>query len=265
MTPTRPLALVTGASAGLGREFCRQLAARGFDLVLVARDAARLEAVAAELAARHGVAAAALPADLSVDGDVDRVVARIAAEPRLELLVNNAGFGTGGTLRTADPAGQEAMVRVHVLAPMRLAQAAVRAMVPRGRGGIINVASVAGFLHSIGNVNYCATKAYLIAFSEGLAAELYGTGVHAQALCPGFTHTEFHARLGFDKRQVPGWMWLDARRVVRESLDALARGGSSVYVPGKRYRAILAVARLMPRAVRVRLGRRSHRELRPPR
>ncbi|HEU4697575.1 MAG TPA: SDR family NAD(P)-dependent oxidoreductase [Gemmatimonadales bacterium] len=260
--PPRPLALVTGASAGIGREFCAQLAGRGFDLVLVARDAARLGALAGELRARFGVVAEPLAADLAADADVDRVVARIAAAPRLALLVNNAGFGTGGALATADAEGQARMVRVHVLAAMRLAQVAVRGMAAHGGGAIVNVASVAGFLRSVGNVNYCATKAYLIAFSESLAAEVEPAGVRVQALCPGFTHSEFHQRMGADKGEIPAWMWMDAPRVVRESLAAvLDRAGPVVVIPGKRYRVIVGLLRVLPGGLLRRLLRRGYRHL----
>jgi short-subunit dehydrogenase len=257
----RGAAAVTGASAGIGRAFAERLAARGYDLIVIARDRERLEALAAGLRAAHGVRVDVEPADLSRDDEVDRLVALLRGRADLALLVNNAGFGTGGTLATADPDGQARMVRVHVLAAMRLAQAALAPMLARGRGGIVNVASVAGFMHSVGNVNYTATKAYLINFSQGLAAELHGTGVRVQALCPGFTHSEFHARFGFDKGEIPRALWMDAERVVRESLAALERGGPVVYVPGKRYRAIVALLRVVPDRLLAWIGRRGHRSV----
>jgi short-subunit dehydrogenase len=235
----RPLAVITGASAGLGREFAVQLAQRGHDLALVARDATRLEALAAELAAAHGVRAEAWPCDLGQAADVDALVARLKAAPRVDLLVNNAGFGTQGALAKADPVGQEQMIMVHVMAATRLSQAVLPGMVARQRGGILNVSSVASWIATQGNVNYCATKAYLRTFSLALAAECAGRGITVQALCPGFTHTEFHQRLGFDKGGVPAWLWLPASRVIRESLDALAAGGPVVVVPGKRYKLMV--------------------------
>ena len=192
---SRGLAVVTGATAGIGREFADQLGAQGYDLLLVARDQRRLAVTAEALTAAHGVAAEPFPADLSRDEDVTLLAERLAASPRLALLVNNAGFGTRGRLAEADIERQEAMLRLHVLAPMRLTRAALPGLLARGDGGVINVSSVAGFIYSAGNVNYCATKAYLTTFSEGLAAELHGTGVLVQALCPGFTRTEFHARM----------------------------------------------------------------------
>lgn len=242
-------AVVTGASAGIGREFCRQLAARGYDLILVARDAERLDALAAKLAAAHGVDAQPLPADLSRDGDVDRVVARILGTPALALLINNAGFGTAGSFVAGDPTAQEGMVRVHVLAPMRLVRAALPGMIAHRRGGIVNVSSIASFVYAAGSVNYCATKAYLTVFTEGLATELKGTGVQVQALCPGFTRTEFHQRIGPQAGDRRRFMWLTAESVVRASLAQLDRQGAVVCVPGLRYRLIVALIRILPRRV----------------
>lgn len=253
---SRGIALVTGASAGIGREFCRQLAARGYDLIAVARDAGRLDAVAGELGSAHGVAVHVLPADLTRDADLNLVAGR-AADPGLAMLVNNAGFGTVGHLATASLGPQEAMLRLHVLAPMRLTRAALPGLLARGRGAVVNVSSVAGFIYSPGNVNYCASKAYLTTFTEGLALELAGTGVSAQALCPGFTHTEFHARMGPDARLRPQFMWMTAETVVAASLRQLDRGGPVVCVPGAWYKAIVAGVHLLPRrAIGLLAGRR---------
>lgn len=240
------LAVVTGATAGIGREFAEQLAGRKHDLLLVARDAGRLAEAAASLASTHGVETEAFRADLTVDDDVTRLADRIAAAPRLALLVNNAGFGTRGRLAEADAATQVAMVRLHTLTPMRLTQAALPAMLRNRAGAIINVSSVASFIYSAGNVNYCATKAYLTTFSEGLAAELAGTGVQVQALCPGFTRTEFHSRLAEPDR-LPGFAWLSAQAVVAHSLRCLDRGGPTVCIPGLRFRLVVGILRLTPR------------------
>jgi len=243
---SRGLAVVTGATAGIGREFAEQLARRGHDLLLVARDRDRLTEAAATLASRHGVETAAFPADLTRDDDVTRLAERIAASPRLALLVNNAGFGTRGRLAEVDPARQVAMVRLHTLAPMRLTQAALPVMLRNRAGAVVNVSSIASFVYSAGNANYCATKAYLTTFSEGLAAELAGTGVQAQALCPGFTRTEFHSRMGEPDR-LPKFAWLSAEAVVKHSLRCLDRGGPTVCIPGLRFRVLVAVLRLTPR------------------
>jgi uncharacterized protein len=246
---SRGLAVVTGASVGIGREFVEQLAARGYDLLLVARDQARLATAATALTTAHGVAAEAFPADLTRDDDVTRLAERIAASPRLALLVNNAGFGSRGKLAQSDGAKQTAMVRLHVLAPMRLTRAALPVLLANGKGAVVNVSSIASFVYSAGNVNYCATKAYLTTFTEGLAAELHGTGVQAQALCPGFTRTEFHGRIAEPVERHPEWSWMSARFVVGYSLKCLDRGGPTVCIPGLKYRMLVRLIRLTPRGV----------------
>ena len=254
----RPLAVVTGATAGIGKVFCQRLAARGYDLIIAARDAARLEQLRAELEREHGISVEVFPADLTIDTDVSLLAERLTRSPGLSLLVNNAGFGTRGVLADASPALQEAMLRLHVVAPLRLSQAALPVLLRNGRGAIVNVSSVASFIYSAGNVNYCATKAYLTTFSEGLAAELTGTGVQVQALCPGFTRSEFHQRSNIDVSHLPRWMWLSADSVVDASLRALDRGGPVVCVPGLRYKLIVFLLRFTPRRVLRRIT-----ELRP--
>jgi short-subunit dehydrogenase len=252
----RPLALVTGASAGIGRAYADRLAGRGHDLVIVGRDAGRLDTLARELGTKHGVALEVFPADLSYDEEIDRLVDRVGAGPPLAVLVNNAGFGTKGRLVNTAPGPQAAMLHLHTLAPMRVTQAALPAMVARGSGAIVNVSSVAAFVFSPGSVNYCATKAYLNVFSEGLAAELRGTGVRVQALCPGFTQTEFHQRMGVAQRATYGARWLSAEFVVDRSLASLDRGGPVVCVPGARYRVAVAALRHVPRRLLEYLTRR---------
>jgi short-subunit dehydrogenase len=255
---SRGLAVVTGATAGIGREFAAQLAARGHDLLLVARDRARLADTATALAAAHGVQAEAFPADLSLDEEVTRLAEWLGAAPRLTLLVNNAGFGSRGRLAETNVERQEAMVRLHVLAPMRLTRAALPMLLANRRGGIINVSSVAGFVYSAGNVNYCATKSYLTTFSEGLAAELHGSGVGVQALCPGWTRTEFHARIQGPVERHPEFAWLSAREVVAYSLRCFDRGGPVVCIPGLRWRFAVGLLRLLPRSLIGRVTRRRY-------
>ena len=255
----RLVALVTGATAGIGRVFAQRLASTGHDLILVARDATRLGALADELTLQFGITAEALPADLSRDDGMRRVADRIAQEPRLAVLVNNAGFGTKGRLVNRPVAEQATMLELHVMAPMLHTRAALPGMLERRRGWIINVSSVASYTFSMGNVNYCATKAYLRVFSESLALELAGTGVQVQALCPGFTHTEFHDRAGMDKETIPGMLWLSSERVVDESLAQIAAGGHPVCVPSLRFKLIVLLLRYIPewamRPVRARYGR----------
>jgi short-subunit dehydrogenase len=160
------IAAITGASAGLGSVFARKLAAQGYDLLLIARRRDRLEQLAAELSAAHGIVAETMVADLARIDHIDRVAGRLAAEPRLALLVNNAGFGTKGVYYEAPLEEQVAMHRVHIDATMRLSHATLRGMVARDAGAIVNVSSVAGFMRSAANVSYCATKAWMNAFTE---------------------------------------------------------------------------------------------------
>jgi uncharacterized protein len=244
---TRPLAVVTGASAGLGREFSRQLAERGFDLLLVARDKARLEELSAELSAKYSITAEPWAADLSRDDGMRTLAEFLAQNDRVLLLVNNAGFGTKGKMATRPVAEQATMLELHVMAPMLLTRAVLPGMIARREGRIITVASVASFTASPGNVNYCATKAYQRVFMEALAMELHGTGVQVQALCPGFTHTEFHERMRIDKTKgIPSWAWLSADFVVRESLTKAFGDGPTVVIPGLRYRMVVFALRHMP-------------------
>jgi short-subunit dehydrogenase len=227
-------ALITGASSGIGAEFARQLAAQGYDLILVARRGERLSALAADLQDRHGITAEPLVADLSVAEDVERVAARLAELSNLALLVNNAGFGISGSLALAELQNQLDMLNVHVVAAMRLSHAALPGMIARGTGGIINVASLAAFMALPREVNYCATKAYLVTFSQALAAEVRRKGVRVQALCPGFTITEVHDepdRPGAGREGFPRFLWGSSQAVVADSLLALDRG-QVVCVPG---------------------------------
>lgn len=255
----RLVALVTGATAGIGRTFAQRLAASGHDVILVARDTVRLEALADELALQYGIEAEVVAADLSRDDGMRRVADRISNEPRLAVLVNSAGFGTKGRLVNRPVAEQATMLELHIVAPMLHTRAALPGMIERDRGWIINVSSVASFTYSMGNVNYCASKAYLRTFSEALALEVAGTGVRVQALCPGFTHTEFHDRAGIDKSAIPRLLWMPVARVVDESLAQIAAGGPVVCIPGRRYRLIVFLLRYVPgwlqRPMRARYGR----------
>jgi hypothetical protein len=230
----RPTALVTGASSGIGAEFARQLAAKGNDLILVARRADLLTALAVELQDRHGITAEPLIADLATTEGIEKVAARLAQVSDIALLVNNAGFGISGSLAGAALQGQLDMLNVHMVAAMHLSHAALPGMIERGSGGIINVASLAAFMALPGEVNYCATKAYLVAFSQALAAEVRRKGVRVQALCPGFTITEFHdepGRPGAGREGYPRFLWGSSRAVVADSLRALDRG-QVICVPG---------------------------------
>jgi uncharacterized protein len=239
-------ALITGGSAGIGAEFARQLAARGDDLVLVARDVARLQAAADDLGARHRVQVEVLGADLADRAQLARVESRLADRSRpVDLLVNNAGFGVNQLFLDGDLDAEQAMLDVLVTAVMRLTHAALPGMVGRGVGGVVNVSSVAGF---IAGGTYSAAKSWCTVFSESVHRQLEGTGVTVMALCPGFTHTEFHQRGGMDVEHLPDWMWLDAPDVVSTALADLRRG-KPLSVPSARYKAIHVLTSVLPRPV----------------
>ena len=257
--PTRPLALVTGASSGIGHAFATALARRGYDLMIVARDTDRLRALADELS-RMGASATEVAADLGTEDGLRAVETAIHAAGRLDLLVNNAGFGTTGTLADAPLDRQEQMLRLHVIAVNRLTWAALQLMRPARSGGIITVSSVASFANSSGNVNYCATKAYQRSFSEGLAIECEPERIRVQALCPGLTTTEFHERMAFDQRgKAPAWMWLSASEVVEISLRQFEAHGPVVCVPGAQYKAIVFLLRHLPLWVKRVLTQRAYK------
>ncbi len=252
-------ALVTGATAGLGLEFAWQLATARHDLVLVARDAERLERVATQINAAAGVRVDVLPADLSEPDDVARVAERLAVAgsedgdgPRpVGLLVNNAGFATAQPFIGGDLDLELRAADVMVRAVVQLTHAAAGQMTARGRGAILNVASVAALT---AGGTYAAAKAYVRTFTEALAVELKGTGVTATVLCPGFVRTEFHDRAGLDMDHVPEPGWLDAPYVVAEAL-ADVRRGVVISTPSARYKAASAVLRMAPRAAVRALGK----------
>lgn len=239
-------ALVTGPTAGIGRSFAHQLAARGHDLVLVARDSSRLEAEAAELRRRHGVEVEVLVTDLADRQQLARVEKRLADRDRpVDLLVNNAGFGLKGRFGENDVEAEQAMLDVLVTAVMRLSHAALGAMSERGRGGVIHVSSVAAFLP---RGTYSAAKAYVNAFGRWAAQEYRPLGVTVTTVCPGFTKTEFHARMDVSRGSAPRFLWLDADALVREAL-ADHDAGKAMSVPSRRYRAVVALVRLVPTRV----------------
>lgn len=253
-------ALVTGASSGIGESFARQLAAGGCDLVIVARRADRLEALAAELKDRHGVAVEVLVADLTEPQQLRAVEERLAdARQPIELLVNNAGFGSAGPFVKLPVDREDSQVRLNVLALVRLTHAALPVMTERRHGGVLNVSSLAGFFPSPGNATYSASKAFVTTFSESLHGEVRRRGVHVTALCPGFTRTEFQETSGMGDRGLPELAWLDRDAVVREGLRAVA-AGRAVCVPGAQYKVAPVLARVVPhpllRAVTERIWQR---------
>jgi uncharacterized protein len=250
----RSLAAITGASSGIGEVFARKLAPQ-YDLLLIARNKERLLALAGELEPLHGCAARVLDADLSDADQLGAVADRIAAEPNLALLVNNAGFGYRGAFWEADLERLENMHRLHVMALVRLSHAALRVLVPKNRGAIINLASVSSFVQRPGSASYGATKSWVAAFTEGLYVDLRQakSAVTVQALCPGFTYSGFHDVMGENRARIASAsFWMTAEEVVDASLQALAQGTVFV-VPGWRYKLLVAVARRLPFRLKLRM------------
>ncbi len=253
------LAAITGASSGIGAAFARRLVREGFGLLLVARRRERLEELAAELTATFGASVEVLAADLTRDADLGRVEDRLRSAPELVFLVNNAGFGSRGRFFEIEVERQDAMHRLHILATMRLTHAALPGMVSRHKGSVVNVSSVAAFLQGLGSVSYCSTKAWMNSFTEGLSTELRSidSPVQVQALCPGFTLTEFHDTLGVGRNIAPKSWWMKADDVVAESMAGLERR-KLIVVPGWRYRLVVAILSLTPRPLRHAMARRRY-------
>jgi short-subunit dehydrogenase len=242
---------VTGATSGIGLAFARALAARGDDLVIVARDEVRLRRVAGELA-RLGGDVRVVAADLATAAGTEQVAA-VLRDDEVDLLVNNAGFGSPRDFLQVPPAELDQSLDVLVRAPLQLCRAALPGMLARARGEVVNVASVAGFMPG---GTYAAHKAWLISFSRWLAVRCRGSGVRVLVLCPGLVRTEFHPRIGADMSWVPGWMWLDVDRLVRDALADLSRG-VTVSVPSRRYQLLSRLARVSPAGIAERVaGRR---------
>ena len=243
------LAVLTGASAGIGGAFARKLAARGYDLLLVARREDRLRALARQLRDQHGITAEFVAADLTDAAALESLAERIRAAADLALLINNAGFGTNHYFFETDAAGQDQMHRLHVVATARLTHAALANLQPRAVAGtgVINVSSVAAFAPAPQNVSYCATKAWMNRFTECLAIELgsWKSPVTVQALCPGYTLTEFHDVVHADRSAVPKSFWCTADFVVSESLRGFERRKLFV-IPGWRYKILTAILRILP-------------------
>ncbi|GAA2573288.1 SDR family oxidoreductase [Actinomadura fulvescens] len=241
-------ALVTGASSGIGESFARLLAGRGTDLVIVARRADLLDRLARDLVERYRVGVEVLAADLTDPAQRGEVEERLRADPpegrsgrgQIELLVNNAGYGAFGSFAELPMDDQLAEVELNVVALTRLTHAALPGMIARGRGGVLNVASMAGFAPSPGSAVYGASKAYVASFSESLHAEVTGKGVHVTALCPGFTRTT--------EEEEPNLLWLRRDDVARAGLDAVS-AGRAMCVPGLQYKAALPALKLAPRSL----------------
>ena len=249
---SRPRALITGASSGIGEAFARQLAKRGHDLVLVARRRDRMEKLATELADAHGVEVEVVEADLAKDGDVSAVEERVRRGD-IDLLVNDAGFGTRGEFAGLPLARELEELDVNVRALMRLTHAALGPMVERGRGGVINVASTGAFQPVPHMATYAATKAFVLHFSEALHEEVKGKGVTVTCLCPGPVKTEFQEVAGVNDRSVPSMAWKSTDDVVESALKAVS-ARRAITVPGALNRLTATAVKLMPRFVARRVA-----------
>jgi short-subunit dehydrogenase len=262
-TPTAEnrIALVTGATAGIGKAFAERLAGDGWDLVLVARDEERLRELACSLSDTYKVRTDILSADLSTVAGAEAVEGRLRST-RIDLLVNNAGLSLNTPFLKSTMERELYLLSVNVQAVMRLTHAALSGMVSRGKGAIINVSSVAGFAATMPGSTYPASKAWVTNFSESIALSVARNGIKVMALAPGFTRSEFHSRAGIDMSKTPSWMWLSAQQVVHTALRDLQKG-KTISVPSVKYKILVAIVRHTPtrilrklaKGARVRTGR----------
>lgn len=249
------VALITGASSGIGAAFANQLAAQKKNLILVDKQKEQLTELAKRLQQHHSISVDTLFADLSNPTDTEYIENRVSEIENLDILINNAGFGTSGNFIEANLSKQLDMINVHVIASVRFCRAALPKMVTRRKGTIINVSSIGAFKPVPGSVTYSATKAYLVTFSEALQIELAGTGVRVQALCPGFTQTNFHSTpefTNFNRSRIPKVFWMSAEEVAAKSLKALKRN-RAIYIPGFKNRLLVTLARIAKRCGQIRV------------
>jgi short-subunit dehydrogenase len=246
-------ALVTGASAGIGRAIAGDLARRGVDLVLVARDGARLEALAAELIVAHSVGVEVLVADLLSQDGRAAVESRVASLPTVDCVVNNAGMGTYGAIAASSVRAEQQQVELNVTALLRLSQVAAQTFNARRHGAILNVSSLAGFQPNPGHATYGATKAFVSSLTEAMHEELRPVGVHVTALCPGYTRTEFHERAAWDADGLPDMAWASADNVARAGIDGLL-ANRAIVVPGAQNKLLAGLSQLLPSAVTRRMA-----------
>lgn len=241
---SRPLAVITGASDGLGKEFARQLAAEGYDLLIVARRGQLLEEIKTELETKYNVKVEPYICDLANAEEVKKLEQHLEKSELLEFMINNAGYGLADAFPDVDPDSEEKMIRVHTISLMRLSRAALIPMRHRKKGFLINLSSSAAFLHGSNSAEYYATKAYTLSFSKCVQCDVQEYGIRVQALCPGFTHTGFHSTEPmkfFQKNKTPSFLWLNAEYVVRTSLRAIRKTKRVVCIPSFRYKLILAL------------------------
>ena len=238
-----PYALITGASSGIGKEYANQLARLGYDLVLVARDIARLNLVGEELKNRYKINYEVIGADLSVEADIEIVAVRLRDPNRfIEVLINNAGFGLNKSFEISTKVEEDSLLDVMVKAPMHLTKNVIPLMLENKKGYVINVGSVAAWITT---GTYSAAKSWLHSFSESLYAQYFKKGVYVSVVAPGFTRTEFHQRAKLKMNSFPNWMWLSDEFVVRKSLQGAFKK-KAVVVPGFQYKILGVVAKYVP-------------------
>jgi uncharacterized protein len=242
-------ALVTGPSSGIGRCIATELATRGTDIIVVARRKERLDTLATELRAAYGVAVEVIPTDLSNPTELLRVEDRLRDLHRpVDLIVNNAGLGTTGDFADLSMDGEDAQVRLNVLAMVRLTHAVLPTMISHHHGGVLNVASITALTPCPGHATYAATKAFIASFTESIRTEVKGEGVHVTLLLPGFTHTERFTVGGVRHVKLPQFLWLPPDRVAHEGLDAV-EAGRRRHIPGVANKIVVAAIRVVPRSV----------------
>ncbi|MFM7360149.1 MAG: SDR family NAD(P)-dependent oxidoreductase [Actinomycetota bacterium] len=243
-TTSKPIALVTGATAGIGAAFAEYLAQLGHNLVITARDLARLQQSASELRSKHGIEVEVIKADLATNEGIRTIELRLENISRpIEILINNAGFGINKSFSVSDRQSENDLLDVLVRAPLRFMHAVLPAMKERDSGTIINVSSVAGW---IAGGSYSAAKSYLTVMSESLHTELLGTNVKVHALCPGFTRTEFHQRGRMKMSGLPEFLWLEASEVVATAWRS-SQKGKALSIPGSQYKLLTFLMRYIPR------------------
>lgn len=239
-------ALITGSSSGIGEAFAKELASQNCDLVIIARRKDRLLELARELKSNYSISVYVIAADISTEKGIEQVEEYIKKAKNLDILINNAGFGTRGNFSDVSPEKSINMINVHVLAPTRFCRAVLPGMIKRNKGSIINVSSLAALYPIKGNAIYKATKTYLITFSKSIQNELKNYNIKVQALCPGFVYTEFHDTdefKDFDRSSVPKWLWMSAEEVVKQSLKAL-RKKKVIFIPGIKNRILAGLLKI---------------------
>jgi len=237
------IALITGASAGIGKEYAHQLAKKGFNLIVTARRQEKLQELANKIQNQYSVKVTVVCADLTSEEGIDKVVSAIKDDANIDILVNNAGFGNIGKFAQSDLSKALKMNDLHVIAPIHLTHALLQGMLERNRGAVINVSSLASFLQSKEGVMYSSTKLFIRNFAETLQKQLKNTGIRFQALCPGYITTEFHEVgdfKGFDRKLIPKNLWMTGKEVVRISLKDLEKR-KTVCIPGWKYKVIRAI------------------------